>query len=95
VSRRPAFDDAALLAALGPRAPLSSTREGRVELLGRAASALLAGELPDPEARTFLAAGIAAWLDQGGALTRTFWKVDPVRGSKLTPAAIWRRRSSR
>lgn len=83
------FDDSALLKAIGPRAPAALTREGRVALLGRAANALMRGDIPDAEARLFLAAGIVAWLDQGGRLTRDFWKVDPVRGSKRTAASLW------
>lgn len=86
------FDDSALLAAIGPRKPAGMTREDRVRLLGEAAEALLAGKLPEPEARAFLAGGLLAWLEQGGRLTSAFWKVDPVRGSKRTAASIWRAR---
>lgn len=86
------FDDSALLRAIGPKAPATLDREGRVRLLGEAAEALLAGKLPEPEARLFLAGGLLAWLEGGGRLTSTFWKVDPVRGSKRTASALWRAR---
>lgn len=88
------FDDAALLKAIGPRHPAGLTREDRVRLLGEAAEALLAGRMPSAEARLFLAGGLLAWLEGGGSLTKHYLKVDPRRGSKATPSAIWRRRSS-
>lgn len=62
-----------------------------MRLLGEAAKALLEGKLPEPAARVFLAAGISAWLREGGSLTKHFWKVDPERGSHATAATIWAR----
>lgn len=40
-------------------------RRRRAELIGRAAEDLLAGKLPDPEARLFLAAALQGWLQEG------------------------------
>jgi hypothetical protein len=88
VSRRP-FDLTALQAAIGPTSQ-ALDREGRVRLLGEAAKALLAGRLPEPEARLFLAGGLSAWLEGGGDLVRDFWKVAAPRGSHRTAAALHR-----
>lgn len=66
-------------------------RQGRVELIGRAAEALMRGELPDEQSRVFLAAGICAWLQSsGGDLIRDHWKVGAPAGSHHTAPFIWR-----
>ena len=51
------------------RLPGDFTREGRVKLLAEAFASLLAGELPHPEARMFLASAGMAWLQRGGSRT--------------------------
>jgi hypothetical protein len=63
-------------------------RARRVRLLLQAADALQRGELPSPEARLFLAAGLAAYLRGEGDLLRDCWRIKPRRGSKVTPAAL-------
>lgn len=73
----------------GSRPPLASLREGRIELLGRAAEALLAGRLPEPEARLFLAGALVAWLEGEGPLEAVL-RVNR-RGSHETPQRIWAR----
>jgi hypothetical protein len=86
------FDDRELLRAIGPKAPAGLSRENRIRLLGEAANALIEGKLPEAEARLFLAGGLLAWLRDGGRLTRDYWRVDPRRGSRRTPASIWKAR---
>jgi hypothetical protein len=58
-------------------------------MIGRSARALLAGELPDAEARLFLASALSQWLESGGSLEADFLRVHR-RGSHLTPTRIWR-----
>lgn len=73
------------------RAPRGLTREGRVALLLEAFEALLAGQLPELEARLFLAGGGLAWLSEGrrvGSLERDFWRVSPEAGCTVTPRDI-------
>lgn len=88
MSRPPAFDDAALLAVLGGRAPATFDRSGRVRLLGEAAQALLAGRLPGRESALFVGGALLSWLENGGSLERDFFKVTKPK-SHHTPAAIW------
>lgn len=69
--------------------PPTFDREHRVKLLGQAAQSLLAGELPEPAARMFLASGLLAWLQGECDLLRDAWKVVGKAGSHRTPAALW------
>ena len=62
----------------------------RVAMLSRASRALLDGQLPDSEARLFLAGAICAWLENGGDLARDYLGITSRRGSKLTAQAIWK-----
>jgi len=74
--------------------PVAFTREDRVKLLAEVAEALLAGRLPAPAARLFVAGALDAWLRQGGrigALERDFLKVAAPSRSTHTPARIWSR----
>jgi len=89
MSGRPRHDDAALLEAIGPRRPAGLSREERVELLGRAARALLEGRLPDPSSRLFVAGAIVSWLESGGDLVRDYWRIAAPRGSRSTPSVLW------
>lgn len=73
----------------GARAPRGLTREDRVAMIGRAAEALLAGEMPADGDRLFLAGALVAWLASGGDLERDYLRVRR-RGSHLTPARLWR-----
>lgn len=61
----------------------------RVELVGHAAQALIAGQLPDPEARLFLAGAILGWLEHGGDLARDYLQVVKPK-SHQTASALWR-----
>lgn len=63
-------------------------REGRVQLLGQAFEALLAGRMPSPEACAFLGGAGSAWLENGGDLERDFFRVTKAK-SKRTPSVIW------
>lgn len=72
------------------RLPADFDRAGRVRLLGEAAQALLAGEMPSDQARVFLAGGLLAWLETGGHLTRDFWKTCGAQGSRHTESHLWR-----
>jgi hypothetical protein len=90
VSRRPAFSDAALVAALGPRRPAGLTREGRVRLIGEAAQALLDGRAPGKAAALFLGGALAGWLREGGNLERDFFKVIRPK-SHDTVQRVWAR----
>jgi hypothetical protein len=84
------FDASALLEAWGQsRAPAGLDRAGRVVLLGRAAQALLRGELPDDESRLFLGSAIAEWLQHGGDLSRDFFQVVKPK-SRHTASYLWR-----
>lgn len=71
------------------RLPLDD-RERRVALIGRAAQALLAGEMPDVEARLFLGGALTGWLEGGGSLERDYLRVVKPK-SHVTPRAIWKR----
>jgi hypothetical protein len=73
----------------GARPPAGFTREDRVRLIGEAAEALLAGRMPEPAARVFLAGALVAWLENSGDLARDFLRVTKPK-SHRTPAAIWR-----
>ncbi|MGA8147279.1 MAG: hypothetical protein WB870_06855 [Gallionellaceae bacterium] len=82
------FSDAALVAML-PKRYAGLDREARIRLIGNAATALLKGELPDNEARMFLAGGLLAWLaPDGGDLCRDHFRVVRPK-SHQTPARIW------
>ena len=90
MSRRPPpqFDATALTQALGGRAPLTSTRAGRVQLLGEVFQALLDGRLPSHEAALFVGGAGMAWLSRGGNLERDYLQVTKPK-SHNTPARIW------
>ena len=94
MSGRPPLDATALERALGGSPPGHLSREGRVRLLAEAVQAILAGRAPSPEAGTFLASGIWAWLQEGGDLAREYWKVSAPAGSHRTPAWLLRNASS-
>lgn len=85
------FDDSELMDAWGTRAAVDDRAE-RVRMIGRTARALMAGELPDDEARLFIASALSQWLASGGSLEADFLRVHR-RGSHLTPARIWRESS--
>jgi hypothetical protein len=61
-------------------------RRGRVELIGEAATALLAGRT---ESGLFVGGALLAWLENGGDLERDFLQVVKPK-SHATPSAIWR-----
>lgn len=88
-ARPPRLDDTALVAVMGGRAPQRYDRRGRVELIGQAAEALLAGKLPADEARLFVAGALVAWLAQGGNLEKDFFKITRPH-SHVTPSRLWR-----
>lgn len=90
MSRRPAFDDQALRAAIGPRAPAGFSREERVKLLAEVFQALVEDRAPNRAAALFVGGGGQAWLAQGGDLLRDYWKVKAPKGSHLTPSALHR-----
>src|SRR2546423_11968060 len=90
MSATPKFDDSALAQALGGRSPASTSREGRIGLIGEAAAALLEKTMPSDEARIFLAAALIAWLESGGDLAKDFLRVTRPK-SHLTVARVWRR----
>lgn len=75
----------------GARAPSASDREGRVQMLGEAGEALLSGRMPSEAARLFLAGGLMAWLQNGGNLTRDFWRTAGRQGSTHTESILWQR----
>lgn len=79
------------------RLPARLSREGRVQLLGQLAKALLSDKRPDRDAALFLAGALLAWLEHGGDLERDYLRVSATAGSHRTPAAIWEalQRSSR
>lgn len=79
------------------RLPAGFDRASRVRLIAEAAEALLAGQLPHPAARLFLAGALVAWLRDGGrigALERDYLKVAAPRRSTATPARLWQRECS-
>lgn len=71
--------------------PPGFSRADRVALLGEAVEALLAGELPSPAARLFLAGGLSSWFRDGGDLLRDFWRIKGEQGSTATAPRIWQR----
>lgn len=78
-------------AALGiARAPRRYDRQGRVELLAEVFKALLENRAPSREAALFVGGGGLSWLQQGGDLCKTFWKVTGEAGSHRTPTHVWR-----
>lgn len=69
-----------------------------MKLIASAAEALLAGRLPDPAARLFLAGALQAWLTQGGrcgSLERDFLRVTQRERSTLTPQRLFARSARR
>lgn len=71
------------------RMPGDFTREDRVRLLGEFFTSIRDGVMPSLEARLFVASGALAWLEQGGDLVRTYWKVKAPAGSHFTPSVLW------
>ena len=71
-----------------PQAPASSTREGRVRLIGEAAEALLSGEMPSREAALFVGGALLAYLRNGGDLLRDYFQIIKP-SSRRTPSVIW------
>lgn len=66
-------------------------------MLARAAAELLAGRLPDPAARLFLAGAISSWLREGGRvgdLERRYLQVTAKERSRMTPARLLARCAS-
>lgn len=100
MSDRPNFDGTASVFSWGQSkvpgavADLGLTRADRVALLGRAAQALIDGRMPDDASRLFLAGGLVSWLQQGGSLTKDYWRVCGPQGSNHTEAVIWRQLSA-
>jgi hypothetical protein len=90
LSRRPAFDDAALVRAIGPRRPAGFTREDRVRLIGEAAQALLEGREPGKAAALFLGGALAGWLSDGGDLVKDYFKIVRPK-SHDTVQRVWAR----
>ena len=78
-----------LAAALGYRAPRSTSREGRILLLAEVARALLDGREPSIEGRLFVGAALDAWLRLGGAFEKHA-RVGAKRGSHRTAQALFR-----
>lgn len=77
--------------------PPAFDREARVRLLAEAAEALLAGRLPDPAARLFLAGALQSWLRDGGrlgALERDHLRVAAPHRSTMTAARLYARCSN-
>lgn len=71
--------------------PLGLEREDRVRILGEWAAAVLAGREPARTAEVFVASGLSAWLENGGSLTRDYWRTAGEQGSTHTEAVLWRR----
>ena len=88
MSSRPKFTSSLVSALSTGRAPRRYDRAGRIQLIGEAAQALLAGRLPERDAALFLAGALLSWLETGGSLEREFLKVVKPK-SHHTPAAIW------
>lgn len=72
----------------GARAPATLTREDRVQLLARAARLLIASGTVEG---VFTGHGMLAWLQEGGSLTRDYWRTAGVQGSTATESVLWRR----
>ncbi|MGE3348319.1 MAG: hypothetical protein AB7I35_12875 [Ramlibacter sp.] len=70
--------------------PAEFTREDRVRTVGEVFEALRAGRMPAPEKAMFVAAGVLAWLEGGGHLTRDYWKTAGPQGSTHTESVLWR-----
>jgi hypothetical protein len=70
-------------------------RARRVALLGEAFEALLEGRMPSREAALFVAGGGLAWLEQGGSLTKSYWRCAGPQGSHATEAELWRQLQAR
>ena len=80
-----------LAAALGYRAPRSTTREGRVSLLAECADALMRGELPSREAALWLGGGLSAWLETGSGSLDRHLRIAAPRGSHHKPQVLARK----
>ncbi len=52
---------------------------------------LVYGTPMSPEARMFIGGGGLSWLQENGDLIGEFWRLRPVRGSKVTAGALLRR----
>lgn len=72
----------------GARAPAGHTREDRVQLLARAARLLIESGTVEG---VFTGGGLLAWLQEGGSLTRDYWRTAGVQGSTATESVLWRR----
>jgi hypothetical protein len=67
------------------------SREDRIRLIGQFSESVLRGEAPSKEASMLVAAGLAAWLERGGSLTRDYWRVAGPQGCTVTESILWRR----
>lgn len=67
-------------------------------MIDAVAEALLAGDMPEPAARVFVAGALQAWLREGrrcGSLERDFLRVTQRERSTLTPQRVHARCSAR
>lgn len=76
------------------RKPATFDRAGRVALLAEVFQALIEDRAPSREAALFVGGGGLAWLEQGGSLTRDFWRCAGPQGSTHTEAVLWRQQCS-
>lgn len=66
-------------------------------MIDAVAEALLAGDMPEPAARVFVAGALQAWLREGGrcgSLERDFLKVTQRERSTMTPQRLYARECS-
>ena len=73
---------------LAQRAPRSTSREGRIELLAEVARALLDGRQPSREAASWLGSALTAWARAGGPIERHL-RITAKRGSHRVPHVIF------
>lgn len=66
------------------------SRAARVALLAEFFQDLMAERMPRREVVLFAAGGGLAWLEQGGSLTRDYWRTAGPQGSTHTESVIWR-----
>lgn len=71
-----------------PGLTLNFEREDRIRLLWKWASAVVAGKKPDAGAEMFAASGVLAWLQEGGNLTREFWRTMAPQGCKNSESQV-------
>ena len=77
--------------------PAGFSREDRIRMIDAVAKALLAGDMPEPAARVFVAGALSAWLREGGrcgSLERDFLRVTQRERSTMTPQRVHARASA-